>query len=76
MVYTEEFKNIVREHYPKNPFGLFEMLDRNDYLVGVMLRELDYDSGLYEIWLEQNVSEEEKKNMYERVRDRISGSNT
>ena len=77
MVYTEEFKNIVREYHNTNPFGLFDMLDRNDYLVGVMLRELDYDSGLYELWLEQNVSEgDKKKNIYERVRDRVSGSST
>lgn len=70
MVYTEEFKNKVREHYPNDPFGLFDMLERNDYLVGVMLRELDYDSGLYELWLEQNVAEE-KEEVYER--NRVSG---
>ena len=73
MIYTEEFKNKVREQHETNPFGLFDMLERNDYIVGAMLRELDYDSGLYELWLEQNVKKEDDE---EYKRNRVSSDNT
>ena len=73
MIYTEEFKNKVREQHETNPFGLFDMLERNDYIVGAMLRELDYDSGLYELWLEQKVKKEDDE---EYKRDRVPSDNT
>lgn len=73
MIYTEEFKNKVREYHSTNPFGLFDMLERNDVIVGIMLRELDYDSGLYELWLEQNVTKDDETEEYKR--DRVSSNN-
>ena len=74
MIYTEEFKNKVREYHSTNPFGLFDMLERNDFIVGIMLRELDYDSGLYDLWREENITKDDEKEEYER--DRVPSDST
>ena len=37
MKYPEDFKQRVKETYPSNPFGIFEMMDKGNVFVGRIL---------------------------------------
>ncbi len=75
MKYTKTFTQKVLDLYPSNPFGIHEMVERGDPLVG---RILDDSKGkdpeknqLYAEWLDlskKNIIGDERRNIHTRKR--------